>query len=110
MNQLDVDTPIGTLHFYADAAEGDIGDVNLTCCEIAPNIPKGMSVDGCKAVLLRCTPNTSIKDFIFSCSWKDLSELTLHYIISWNSIPETVEGSCWYAVDVSHNRVLIECN
>jgi hypothetical protein len=177
MNQLDVETPIGILQFYADAAEGDVGNVNLTYCEIEPNIPKGMSVDGCKAVLLRCIPNTSIKNFNFSCSWKELretgygnsgecldawewelngilvmvgteddeclgsrvklkesttsyypitmndnsikvhiyefpegKELTLHYIISWNSIPEKVESSCWYAVDIPHDRVLKECN
>lgn len=37
-------------------------------------------------------------------------ELSLHYVISWNSIPEKVDSSCWYAVDIPHERVLQECN
>ncbi len=36
-------------------------------------------------------------------------ELTLHYIISWNSLPEKVDSACWYAVDVAHNRVIAAC-
>ena len=35
--------------------------------------------------------------------------LSLHYIISSNSLPENVDCSCWYAVDVSHHRVLQAC-
>lgn len=36
-------------------------------------------------------------------------ELTLHYIVSSNSLPEKEECSCWFAVDVSHKRVLEAC-
>jgi hypothetical protein len=36
-------------------------------------------------------------------------ELTLHYIVSSNSFPEKEECSCWFAVDVSHKRVLEAC-
>ncbi len=36
-------------------------------------------------------------------------ELTLHFIISQNTLPEKVECSCWFAVDVVHSRVLEAC-
>ena len=36
-------------------------------------------------------------------------ELTLHFIIAQNTLPEKVDASCWYAVDVPHNRVVNEC-
>jgi hypothetical protein len=36
-------------------------------------------------------------------------ELTLHFIIAQNRLPETVDASCWYAVDVPHKRVISEC-
>jgi hypothetical protein len=36
-------------------------------------------------------------------------ELTLHYMVSSNSLPEKEECSCWFAVDVSHKRVLEAC-
>ncbi len=135
-----------------------------------------MSVEGCKAVLLRCTSITHLKDVVFSCSWKELKEigygnsgegldaweweynqtlvmvgtedeehlssrvklkevtssyypitmegntinihisefpenkeLTLHFVIAWNTIPEKVDSSCWYAVDVQHERVIETC-
>ena len=34
--------------------------------------------------------------------------LSLHFLIAWNSRPESVECSCWYAVDIPHNRVQSE--
>ena len=74
-NQLTVETPIGNLLFRISAVEGSIEDVYFSECEIEPNIPKGMTVDGCKTVLLRCTSITPLKDIIYSCSWKDLKEL-----------------------------------
>ena len=176
-NQLNVETPIGTLLFHVTAGEGDIEKAHLTECTIEPKIPDGMSVKGCKAVLLRNTSITPLKDVVFSCSWQGLKEagygnsgegldawewehnktlvmigteddeylgsrvklkettstyypitmednsvkihiseypankeLTLHFIISWNSVSEEVDSSCWYAVDVPHKRVLQECN
>ena len=30
---------------------------------------------------------------------------SLHYIVAWNDYPETHESSCWYAVDVPHEKV-----
>ncbi len=36
-------------------------------------------------------------------------ELTLHYIVSSNSLPEKEECSCWFAVDVAHQRVIEAC-
>ena len=35
--------------------------------------------------------------------------LTLHYVISWNTLPEKVDCSCWYAVDVTHDKLLEWC-
>ena len=37
------------------------------------------------------------------------NELSLHFIVSSNSLPEKVDCSCWYAVDVAHKRVLKVC-
>ncbi len=36
-------------------------------------------------------------------------ELTLHFVISNNTLPEKEDCSCWYAVDVAHNRVIEAC-
>ena len=38
---------------------------------------------------------------------KENKELSLHFIIAWNSLPEPVECSCWYAVDVPHEKILL---
>ncbi|WP_306548518.1 hypothetical protein [Desulfobulbus sp.] len=32
--------------------------------------------------------------------------LSLHYVIAWNSLPELSDCSCWYAVDVPHEKIL----
>ena len=32
--------------------------------------------------------------------------LSLHYVVAWNELPETVAPSCWFAVDQPHNSVL----
>ncbi len=141
-----------------------------------PQLPKGMSVEGCFAILLHCSSPTPIKNLIFTCAWDDLNEigygnsgealdawewehnntivmigtedeewlrsriklkeslpedypvsmdkncinirvdefpenqeLTLHYIITWNSLPEPVDSSCWFAVDITHEKVLTAC-
>lgn len=36
-------------------------------------------------------------------------ELSLHFIVAWNKLPEPVDCSCWYAVDVPHERVIKSC-
>jgi hypothetical protein len=36
-------------------------------------------------------------------------ELTLHFVVAQNTLPEKVDCSCWYAVDVSHNRIIEAC-
>ncbi|MBG9993327.1 hypothetical protein [Pseudoalteromonas sp. NZS37] len=36
-------------------------------------------------------------------------ELTLHYVVSSNGLPEKEDCSCWFAVDVAHKRVLEAC-
>lgn len=33
-------------------------------------------------------------------------QYSLHYIIAWNPYPEEHELSCWYAVDVLHERII----
>ncbi len=33
-------------------------------------------------------------------------EISLHYVIAWNHLPESVEDSCWYAVDIPHNKII----
>lgn len=176
-NVLNVETPIGRLIFELNMARGEISELHISQCDIEPKIPKGMSVEGCKAILLRCTSKTHLKDLTFSCSWMELEEkgfsnsgecldawewehkntlvligteddeclgsrvdlkkstsdyypitmkdntikihisefpkskvLTLHYMISWNFIPEKIDSSCWFAVDVPHNKVLEICN
>lgn len=32
--------------------------------------------------------------------------LSLHFVVAWNELPETVAPSCWFAVDQPHNSVL----
>lgn len=34
------------------------------------------------------------------------TRLSLHYVIATNRLPEPVDCSCWYAVDINHNVVL----
>jgi len=36
-------------------------------------------------------------------------ELTLHFVISNNTLPEKEDCSCWYAVDVAHDKVIEAC-
>ena len=33
-------------------------------------------------------------------------ELSLHYVVAWNSVPEPKDSSCWFAVDVPHKKIL----
>ena len=35
--------------------------------------------------------------------------LSLHYVIAWNSLPEKTSNSCWFAVDVPHDKLLTLC-
>lgn len=37
------------------------------------------------------------------------TELTLHFVVSNNSLPEKEDCSCWYAIDVAHKRVVEAC-
>ena len=37
------------------------------------------------------------------------TELTLHFVVSSNSLPEKGDCSCWYAVDIAHKRVIEAC-
>lgn len=33
-------------------------------------------------------------------------QLSLHFIVAWNALPEIVAPSCWFAVDQAHHSVL----
>lgn len=37
-------------------------------------------------------------------------ELSLHFVVSWNTLPEQVDNSCWFAVDISHEKILEQHN
>ncbi len=39
-------------------------------------------------------------------SIQEVKDLSLHFIIAWNTLPEPVDCSCWYAVDVPHEKIL----
>jgi len=169
-------TPIGTLSFSAGAKETMLV-CPITICHIEPVLPQGMSVEACRVVLLRCTPYSPLKEFVFSCKWEDVyansysnsgegldawawesndvlvmigtedsellnsrlglktdctvenypvtmtdngidikleevaekNEFSLHFVIAWNTLPEPVELSCWFAVDVPHKKILQIC-
>jgi hypothetical protein len=169
-----IKTPIGSLSFSAQVEEGDLNNCKITTCCLEPEIPKGMSVERCVSVLLRCSSFKPLKGFAFSCEWDELravgygnsgealdawewesngtlvmigtedsewlnsrlgidkeyssenypvkmndnkitieieeikedKELSLHFVITWNSLPEPVDCSCWYAVDVPHEKIL----
>ncbi len=38
--------------------------------------------------------------------FNEKKELTLHYVVAWNSLPEPKDSSCWFAVDVPHSKIL----
>ncbi len=38
--------------------------------------------------------------------FKENKELSLHFAIAWNSLPEPADASCWFAVDVPHEKIL----
>jgi len=172
--KIQINTPIGSLSLSANTKEGDFEYLDIASGQLKPEIPKGMGVEGCIAVLLSCLPSKPLSGFEFKCQWEKLKqagygctgealdawewesngslvivgtedsewlnsrlglekdyttknypvtmhnnivnieieefaahkELTLHYVIAWNKLPEPVESSCWYAVDVPHERIL----
>ena len=34
--------------------------------------------------------------------------ITLHYIVAENPLPEPVDASTWYAVDIDHDKVITQ--
>jgi len=38
--------------------------------------------------------------------FNEKKELTLHYVVAWNPLPEPMDNSCWFAVDVPHSKIL----
>ena len=172
-NQLTIETPIGTLSFSLQVTEGDLRTAQINSCKTEPDLSKGMSVEGCFTILLRCLSPTPIKGLKFFCTWGNLSvagygnsgealdawewehnntivmvgteddewlrsrinlkesgpdeysvsminncikiqidefppnqELSLHYVVAWNSLPEKTDSSCWFAIDIPHEKIL----
>jgi hypothetical protein len=169
-----LDTPIGTLSFNVKCNEGQLVNCLISTHRWEPSLPKGMSVEGCYVVLLKCCLEKPLKSIKYSCEWVELKtvghgctgealdawewesngtlvivgtedpkwlnsrlglskeytaenypimmennkitisieefernkELSLHYVISWNSLPEPKDNSCWFAVDIPHKEII----
>jgi hypothetical protein len=64
----------------------------------------------------RLHPSIVFPDFPFTYSAESLSihiakipageSVSLHFIVAWNELPETVEPSCWFAVEQPHMSIL----
>jgi hypothetical protein len=172
LSTLVVETPLGHLNFYATHTGGKVGNMLLSHANLKPNLPSGMAVLNCIAVLLQFSVTQTIKHFYFCADWESLQEkgdacsgegldawewahensmvmvgtedvefflsrrmplqyfdsdeypitmqdnktrirlqnlpvgkYSLHYIVAINDYPEPHDCSCWYAVDVPHEKV-----
>ena len=180
-----IETPLGELKFSFSVAGNkyleSTRDFVLLSETYSPQLPEGMSVLGCAAVVLRINTSKIVSEITFQCSWvanhnfecsietgegleaqaweneeytvmigtedeeslsrilpegailscdSDLveysdsgmsinasqvyagSELYLHFIVSWNKLPESEDSSCWYAVhkDVTVIEKMLEVN
>ncbi len=66
-------TPIGTLSFGIEADAGDMDAFHISTCPVNRELPWGMSVEGCVAVLLQGMPSTALENLVFYCQWDDLN-------------------------------------
>ena len=71
IDDLIVETPIGSLLFKFQASEGDLSSATVRASELEPCIPDGMTVEGSVAVLFRVNSTSPIRDLNFTCSWAD---------------------------------------
>ncbi|MEQ1517263.1 MAG: hypothetical protein ABL931_12330 [Usitatibacteraceae bacterium] len=65
-----VDTPLGPLKFYTDLVAGKISDLKLAQVKIDPDLPVGMTVSACFAVLVEFSAEEDVSDFQFHCDWE----------------------------------------
>ena len=66
-------------------------------------IEKEYSPENYMVIMINNKITIKIEDF------EENRELSLHFVIAWNSLPELVDCSCWYAVDVPHEKILQKC-
>lgn len=67
-----METPIGTLSFGIEADAGDLDAFHISIRPVVPELPWGMSVEACVAVLLKGVSSTKLKHLEFYCKWDDL--------------------------------------
>lgn len=64
-----LDTPLGRLTFHADYVGGAVTDFQLAQRAITPDLPAGMSVSACVAVLLEFSVMENVGVFQFHGEW-----------------------------------------
>jgi len=67
-----METPIGILSFGIEADAGDVDALHISISPVDRELPWGMSVEGCAAVLLEGLPSTALENLVFYCQWDDL--------------------------------------
>jgi len=67
-----METPIGTLSFGIEADAGDVDAFHISISPVAPELPWGMSVEACVAVLLKGISLTKLENFVLYGKWDDL--------------------------------------
>ncbi|MDD4964338.1 MAG: hypothetical protein PHI11_10530 [Gallionella sp.] len=67
-----LETPIGTLSFGIEADAGDVDALHISIRPVVPELPWGMSVEACVAVLLKGISLTKLEHLVFYCKWDDL--------------------------------------
>jgi hypothetical protein len=69
-----METPIGTLSFGIKADAGDVDDFRFSIRPVNPELPWGMSVEGCAAVLFEGLSCSVFESLEFYCKWDDLKQ------------------------------------
>lgn len=67
-----LETPIGTLSFGIAADAGDVASFHISISPVDRELPWGMNVEGCVAVLLEGMPSTALENLMFYCQWDGL--------------------------------------
>ncbi len=66
-----LETPIGTLSFGIKADAGEIDDFRFSVRPVNRELPLGMSVEGCAAVLFEGLSFSTFENLEFYCKWDD---------------------------------------
>ncbi|MDD2721815.1 MAG: hypothetical protein PHH47_10970 [Gallionella sp.] len=69
-----LETPIGTLSFGIKADAGDVDDFRVLVRPVNRELPWGMSVEGCVAVLLQGLSYSAFENLKFYCKWDGLKQ------------------------------------